>query len=439
MPENQNIEWKESWRDEYLKWICGFANAQGGKLYIGINDNGKIVGIENYSKLMEDLPNKIKDILGVFAEINLLEKDVKKYIEIKVNRYDVPISLRGKYYVRTGSTLQELNGAPLNEFVLKRMGKTWDEVLEPRATMDDISEDTVKQFLKDAEVAKRINIENGISTEDLFDKLRIIENGVLKRAALVLFGKDPGKFFNSIYVKIGKFGKSDADIVYHEVIENNLIRTKEEIINVLNTKFFIHPISIVGMQRYEGDEYPVKAVREMILNALVHRDYFGVHTQIRLQDDEFSVWNDGKLPEGITEAELKTNHRSRPRNPLIADVCFKAGYIDTWGSGTLRIIEECKNAGMPEPVLKEFQGGFLSKISKNKFSKEQIDKLNLNERQVKAIEFVRVNNKITNSEYREINETSEKTAFRDLEKLIELGVFKREGEKKGTFYSLNVR
>lgn len=123
MTESQNVEYKSTWRDEYLKWICGFANAIGGILYVGIDDNGTVTGIENSSELMVQLPNKFRDILGVYAEVNLqIDKD-KHYLQIVIPRYDVPISVRGKYYIRTGSTLQELNGLPLNEFILKRTGK----------------------------------------------------------------------------------------------------------------------------------------------------------------------------------------------------------------------------------------------------------------------------------------------------------------------------
>ncbi len=375
MPESQNTEYKQNWRDEYLKWICGFANASGGKLYIGMDDNGKVLGIDNHYELLEQLPNKFRDILGVFAEVNLQIVNNKHFIEIIVPRYDVPISLRGKYYVRTGSTLQELKGPGLNEFILKRTGKTWDDVPEQRASIKDIDKTTIQQFLKDAKESKRINVEDDISLPDLLEKLRLSEDGYLKRAAIILFGKDPGKFYPNIVVKIGKFGESDADLKFHEVLEDNLVQLKEQIGEILNAKFFIHPIDFVGMQRVERDEYPVAAVREMILNALVHRNYMGAQTQIRLYDDHFSVWNDGGLPEGITEEDLKKIHRSKPRNPLIADVCFKGGYIDAWGRGTIKIIEACKEADLSEPVLKEEQGGFLSKIFRGQPTEKQLPEL----------------------------------------------------------------
>lgn len=134
MPESQNIEYKSAWRDEYLKWVCGFANSNGGKLYIGIGDNGEVVEIDNYQELLEQLPNKFRDVLGVYAEVNLLKENDKPYVEIIVPRYDVPISFRSKYYIRTGTTLQELKGSSLNQFILKRAGKTWDDVIEGRAT-----------------------------------------------------------------------------------------------------------------------------------------------------------------------------------------------------------------------------------------------------------------------------------------------------------------
>lgn len=293
MSENQNIEWKKSWRDEYLKWICGFANANGGKLLIGVDDKGNVTGIDNSKKLLEELPNKFRDILGVFAEVNLQKKDNKHYIEITVPRYDVPISLRGKYYIRSGSTLQELKGPSLNEFILKRTGKTWDDIPEPRASINDIDKETVKLYLKDTRESKRINIEPEITIPDLLEKLRLSEDGHLKRAAILLFGKDPGKFYPNIAVKIGKFGESDTDLKFHEVVENNLIQLKEQISEILNAKFFIHPIDFKGLQRIEKEEYPVAAIREMILNALVHRNYIGAPTQIRLYDDQFSIWNDG--------------------------------------------------------------------------------------------------------------------------------------------------
>lgn len=118
MSENQNIEWKESWRDEYLKWICGFANAEGGTLIIGKNDKGKVVGIQNAKKLMKDIPNKTRDILGIIVDVNLVAENESEYIEILVENYPYPVNYKGQYHYRSGSTKQELKGVALDKFLL---------------------------------------------------------------------------------------------------------------------------------------------------------------------------------------------------------------------------------------------------------------------------------------------------------------------------------
>ena len=118
MSESQNIEWKESWRDEYLKWICGFANAAGGKIYIGTDDNGKVVGVADAKKLLEDIPNKVRDVLGIMVDVNLLEENGLQYIEIDVPPYSNPINYKGQYHYRSGSTKLELKGAALNRFII---------------------------------------------------------------------------------------------------------------------------------------------------------------------------------------------------------------------------------------------------------------------------------------------------------------------------------
>ena len=98
MAESQNIEYKESWRDEYLKWVCGFANAQGGKIYIGCDDNGEVVGVKDAKRLMEEIPNKIRDGMGIIVAVNQLEKNGLPYIEIDVPAYPIGISYKGVYH-----------------------------------------------------------------------------------------------------------------------------------------------------------------------------------------------------------------------------------------------------------------------------------------------------------------------------------------------------
>lgn len=178
MNENQNIEYKQNWRDEYLKWIAGFANASGGKIYIGLDDKGKAVGLTNVHKLMEDIPNKIVNYLGIIADVNLLQTDNKPYIEINVSPSGVPISYKGAYHYRSGSTKQELKGSALQQFILKRLGRTWDDLPCENATLADIDPDVLSYFFKKAASSNRLT--NDIEKSDLkttFENLNLLTNG----------------------------------------------------------------------------------------------------------------------------------------------------------------------------------------------------------------------------------------------------------------------
>ena len=146
MPEHQEIEWKESWRDEYLKWLCGYANAHGGTLFIGKDDNGTVVGIPNSKKLLEDLPNKITNALGIIADINLCIENGKDFLEIVVEKYPSLISFRGKYYYRSGSVLREITGKELDHALLKSQGRTWDGIPLPKLSATDLKSDAIDLF-----------------------------------------------------------------------------------------------------------------------------------------------------------------------------------------------------------------------------------------------------------------------------------------------------
>jgi len=175
----------------------------------------------------------------------------------------------------------------------------------------------------------------------------------------------------------------------------------------------------------------------MLLNALVHRNYMGAPIQIRVYDDKFSIWNEGILPDGLTLDALKRSHSSRPRNPIIADVCFRGGYIDAWGRGTIRIIDTCRQADLPEPEMKELGGGFIITLFKDNITPEQLTKLGLNDRQIKAVNFVKDKGKITNREYQELNECSRNTASNDLVDMVRKNILVGSDIKgAGAFYQL---
>ncbi|MBO9728634.1 MAG: putative DNA binding domain-containing protein [Chitinophaga sp.] len=437
MPEQQNVEYKQLWRDEHLKWICGFANAQGGRIFIGINDSGSVVGIDDYKKLMEDIPNKAVSHLGLVIDVNLHKKENKHYIEIKVPISSVPIAYHGVYHYRSGSTKQELKGISLQNLLLKKIGKKWEDLPIEGVSISDLSEDTIQAFL--AKAVERERIPQNVTHERLEILLRnlglVTDSGFLTNAAVFLFGKNPTRFNATISFKIGRFGKSNHDLLFHDVVETNIFDMPDKVIEVLKAKYLIRPISYSGLERHEPLEYPEPALREAILNAIVHKDYSSTYTFLRVYDDHLHLWNPGSLPDELSIEELKVNHSSYPRNKNIATVFFKAGYIEAWGRGTNKIIDSCIEAGLPEPLIKEEQGGFSITFLKEKYTYQFIIELNLEKRQEKAMMFIKKYGSISNAQYQEIANVSKRTATRDLQEMIESRLLRKTGTTgKGTLY-----
>ena len=431
--ESQNVEFKSNWRDEYLKVICAFADADGGKLIIGIDDKGKSIGVENAKKLLEDVPNKIKDILGIIPKVITESKKGKDTLIIEIKPSYAPISYHGRYFVRSGSTIQELKGKELTKFLISKPDRDWDEYAEEKGSIDDIDIKTVERF-KEIAIKRLPFVKEEKDKLKLLQKLNLVENGKLKRAAILLFGKNPKRFYTSAFIKVGKF-LTDTDIVASDDVEGNLFKQVERAIELLRAKYLISEIRFEGLYRKEELEYPEEALKEAIINAVIHGDYIGAHTQLKIYPDKLLLWNEGALPKDIKIADLKKSHPSRPRNELLADVFFKAGLIETWGRGTIKITNECKKAGLPEPEFKEEFGGFSVCFYKDIYTEEKLRKMGLNDRQIKAIKYVKERGKITNREYQELTKCSRNTVTNDLRKLIQKGIIKESGKKgAGAFY-----
>ena len=437
MAESQNIEYKTIWKDEYLKWICGFANAQGGTIFIGKDDDGHIVGVNNAKKLLEELPNKITTVLGIVADVNLHETAMGDYIEIAVEPQLNPVSCKGEYYYRSGSTKQELKGAALDQFLLGKQGKHWDGVPVPNVTIEDLKTETFDFFRKKGIKSNRLNDDVLTdSNELLLANLKLTDGKYLKRAALLLFHPDPEKFVTNAYIKIGYF-ESDSDLRYQDEIHGNLFEQVEKTMDLLFTKYIKAMISYEGIYRVETFEYPKEAIREALHNAVAHKDYTGATPiQISVYNDKIMIWNYGRLPENWTIDTLQKKHSSVPHNPDISNAFFRIGYIEAWGRGIRKMNEQCAAAGLPQPLYYYESSGFWVVFRKNTLNEEDLRAKGLNERQIKAVLYVKEKGQITNKEYQVINETNRRTALRDLDDLCKQGILERMGELKSTYYTI---
>ena len=434
MNENQNIEWKESWRDDYLKWICGFANAAGGKIYIGMNNSGQVVGVADAKKLLEDIPNKVRDVLGIIVDVNLLDKDGLEYVEIDVPPYSNPINYKGQYHYRSGSTKQELKGAALNRFILQRTGRHWDEFPIERAKIEELSESALNRFRKEA--ARSGRVDEGVlkdKTEHLLHDLRLIdEDGHLNRAALLLFHPDPERFVFGAYIKIGFFRDDKGNLEFQDEIHGALMEQVDKAMDLIKSKYLIYRISYEGISRRETPQFPVEAIRESLMNAVAHKDYASaVPVQISVFPDHITFWNAGQLPENWTTERLFESHPSSPYNPLIANAFFRSGDIESWGRGYKRILEAVSAYKLLPPRLEMLSGLMITYYTD---IRSQLLVQRVDERYIPVIEYAAKNGRVTNSDVQEILGVSKPTASRILQQMN--GWLDMQGKVgKGTYYT----
>ena len=452
--EHQTIEWKESWRDEYLKWICGYANAQGGTLYIGKDDNGVTVGLDNIKRLLEDIPNKITNAMGIIADVNGKEENGLDYIEISVDKYPSMISYHGKYYYRSGSTMREITGKELERALLKSQGLTWDSVPIPKLMIEDLSRDAVKHFKKNGVSRGRLSdYQVKVSDEQLMQNLHLIDDeGYLLRAAMLAFYDDPEKWVTGAYIKIGYFGNSDSDLRYQDEIHGPLLLQIDKAVDLIYTKYMKALIDYDGINRVEQFMVHPDAFREILLNACVHKDFSSNNpVQVSIYRDKLYVWNNGTMPPDLRSQEkLYKKHASSPFNPKLAHVFFMSGMIEAWGRGFDKIKEACKLYDAPLPTYDISENGIMvcckackrytDLLEKDSLiSDEQIMSELLNGKMGEAIlkikEFVNKNGTVTTEEGRRITGKSAPQVRRYLNLLEQAGYIKGSDGTRNKIYT----
>ncbi len=469
MKENQNLEFKESWRDEYLRYVSGFANSQGGSLLIGVDDNGVVVGVENAKKLLENLPNKIVSTTGVIPEVSLLEENGKEYIKISIGASNTPVTFNGRLYLRSGSTLQEMDGMAAQNFLLGKMGISWDAQVIDGTGIKDIDAAAVSYFVAEGISKGRLaKSTEKDSIEKILGNLKLMsDDGRMTMAALLLFGKDPQKYCLNARFKIGRFGNGAGDLITQDLIDGNLIQMADKVMDVLSAKYLVRPIHYEGMQRVEPLEVPEKGLREILYNSIIHKSYDGPDNQLKVYDDRICLWNYGKMPEGTTISDMFKEHRSMPRNKLIANAFYFAGFVEAWGRGFEIIENAFKDAELEIPTFVEEFSGVTANIKREVFyaiqhgariddrtgkvvkaiydTNDDIEKLSERQRLIlQCFSSDVIENDIENvtenaSSIAKKIGVSLRTIMRDIEKLKQLGLVEHVGPDKGGYWRVLTR
>ncbi len=448
--ESQSLEFKESLRlkDEIGETVSAFSNSDGGVVLVGVSDGGEPIGVDIGKNTIEELANYIKRNTDpqIFPSVEMLEVGKKNVVAIELEeRQEKPVFFKNHAYKRVGKTNQKISSSELRKLAKESGEKVyWDERICEGMSLEDINEDKVRWFLKEARHRRGLDINENDLVEEILLRLKLLKAGKPTNGSVLLFGKDPQWRFVQSEVKcirfkgVGVTGEMiDLKTVDGDMF-NQLIEAEKFIFNNIALSAWIEDGKI---QRQERWEYPPKAIREVLANAICHRDYETTsNVQVRIFDDRMEFWNPGGLPEGWTVETLKQANESIPRNPSIAKQFFRVKYVEEVGTGTNKIIEWCIGWGLPEPAF-EFTGtSLVATLWKSKLDDTYLDTLGLNERQRRAIIYIKEHKKITSKEYAELFSITDRTARNDLKSLLDKKILIQRGtSKRLTYYELSIQ
>lgn len=345
--ENEVIEFKKTTGEikEGIISIVSILNKhQSGKLYFGIKDNGEIIGQDVSNKTIREVSKLISENIEpkIYPTVNKIKLDDKECILVEFEGDDIPFLAYGRAYMRVGDEDRQLSMKEIRKIILKdeiEVGKWENKISED--TLQEINEDLLKEFIEKGRKAKRINFPY-TNKEEILKKLSLInKNNELLNAGYILFSKEAKlEMQMAIFATETKLTFLDIDQVFGNIFE--LIEIGETYIRK-NIKWPVN-FKSGSMEREEIPEIPIEAIREALINSLIHRDFKNPKSnEIAIYKDRVEIFNPGEFPEGYKPEDfIEGKEGSMPRNPLIANTLYLSKEIEKWGSGFKRITEECK-------------------------------------------------------------------------------------------------
>lgn len=444
--ESESVELKKSTSElkEAIISIVAILNKHHkGQLYFGIKNNGEVVGQDVSENTLREISKSISDHVEpkIYPKINKIILKDKKCIRVDFEGSEKPYFAYGRAYVRVTDEDKQLSAKELeNIFVKKNEDKLrWDDKICEGASLNDIDDKTINSFVKLAKESKRMIITDK-NKEVILKKLGLLTNKGLTNAAIVVFGKNPSQFFPQTSLKCGRFKGLTKEFEDINDFNGNLFQLLEGALSFLKTHLHVRA-KIEEFRRKETWEIPIEALREAVLNALIHRDYGqNSFVYIKIYDDSITITNPGKLPAELTIKDLYKEHTSELRNPFIAKVFFLTGYIDTWGKGILNIINLQKENKLSLPTFEEDKGTFKIKFKREYVPEKVTDRVTdeVTDNQRKILEEINKNKFITTRELSLIIGISKRKIIDNTNKLKEKELLKRVGKEKGGYWEVKI-
>ena len=452
--ESETLEFKKSTGQlrQAFTTICGFLNNKGGRILFGVTNKGKIIGQTVSGKTLEDIAshiNKVESTVQVRSKRLLLDEETKK--EVIMLTVDSPTDSQrpfiydGRPYQRIANTTSIMPFDLFEKLILQRSHshELWENKPAKGVTLEDLDHDEILKTIRVAIDAGRLSESSAQDTvSGILDRLGLRQNDELLQAAVVLFGKKFLPYYPQCELRMARFkSTTKTEFLDSPQVRGNAFKLLEEAMLFLQrhnpVAARVKPDRIV---REDKPLFPLEALREAVVNALCHRDYSqpGGSIRIAMYDDRLEIWNDGQLLPGLMLKDLKRDHPSKLRNPLIADVFHRRGLIEKWGRGTQRIVELCVQAGHPEPLYAEQSGTFGVKFFSSRYIAPQRVESTLSTRQREILQIFATDTELA---FRNIRsqldeEIAERTLRDDLIHLKRLGLIDTKGHGRGAVWFL---
>ena len=450
--EDQHVEFKASLRvrEEIGETISAFANTHGGVILVGVSDTGEVLGVDIGKKTLEDVANWVKQNTDppIYPDVTVPQRDGKEIIGISIQESDEkPVFFKDRVFQRVGKTNQRISASKIRELAKQERVKLyWDERICEGAGSVDMDEERMKWYLTRREEIRKVKKPEEMDLERLLINIKAASevHGRVKptNAGVLFFARNPQRFVLQSQLRLARFAgkkltrdfldRADCFGALWEVLEQ-----AEDFIRK-NTRLFGFRTEF-SFRRIDKPEYPLSAIREGIINALIHRSYEEpADTRVLIFDDRMEIVNPGPFPKGVTPE----NPRHVPVNPVLCQLMYDVGFIEKYGTGIYMMKELCEEYGIPKPEyeISERETKLVLRTGGKAVILSEIERLGiaLNERQGKALRYAFREGFITNKIYREINGISHEMANREISQLVKLGLLAVRGRGKATRYVPNV-
>lgn len=446
--ESATIEYKKSLSEinEIIETISAFSNTEGGRIFIGIDKSGKATGVQLGKDTLERLANQISQNTDpkIHPKITTQKISGKEIIIIDVKKSLDKLTLAfGRPYIRAGKSTMKMSKDEYERLILEKHKEKlqFDKQICDKANLDNIDwEFVTKEFMPLYENASGKKITG--TSKAILESLNCIKDNRPTNAGILLFGKNPQKFFMNAYVALARYGTEEVDIkrLDYKEFTGNLFQQIDNCGEYLKEHIAVMSrLRNDRVQREDTPEYGWFSIRELITNAVCHRDYSNIGTKviIKMFSNRIEFYNPGGLPKGITPKNITEMQFSR--NPIIARILAKVEYIEELGEGWNKILKEHKEhpLGPRLPMVKTDDYTFIVDIYsvKDKFV-EKKETYDFNKRQEKIINYLKSNRKINTAMCAELLDVSSDTALRELTSLKAKGVIAKKGIGRVTYYVL---